>query len=46
MIFVVRLHVVAWGLTHHVLGTPEHGWEGFTFLGFATELLDGLISEL
>ncbi len=46
MIFVVRLHVVAWGLTHHVLGTPEHGWEGFTFLGFATELLEALVSEL
>ncbi len=46
MVFVVRLHVVAWGLTHHVLGTPEHGWEGFTFLGFATELLEGLIAEL
>jgi thiamine kinase-like enzyme len=45
MVFVVRLHVVAWGLTHHVLGTPEHGWEGFTFLGFATELLEGLIAE-
>jgi len=46
MVFVVRLHVVAWGLTHHVLGTPEHGWEGFTFLGFATELLTQLIAEL
>jgi thiamine kinase-like enzyme len=46
MVFVVRLHVVAWGLTHHVLGTPEHGWEGFTFLGFATELLSQLILEL
>jgi thiamine kinase-like enzyme len=46
MVLVVRLHVVAWGLTHHVLGTPEHGWEGFTFLGFATELLEGLIAEL
>jgi len=46
MVFVVRLHVVAWGLTHHVLGTPEHGWEGFTFLGFATELLEQLITEL
>jgi len=46
MVFVVRLHVVAWGLTHHVLGTPEHGWEGFTFLGFATEILEGLIDEL
>ena len=46
MIFVVRLHVVAWGLTHHVLGTPDsNGWPGFTFLGFATELLAGLISE-
>jgi len=46
MVFVVRLHVVAWGLTHHVLGTPEHGWEGFTFRGFATELLEQLVSEL
>jgi len=46
MVFVAQLHVVAWGLTHHVLGTPEHGWEGFTFLGFATELLTQLIAEL
>ena len=46
MVFVAQLHVVAWGLTHHVLGTPEHGWEGFTFLGFATELLEQLVSEL
>jgi thiamine kinase-like enzyme len=47
MVFVVRLHVVAWGLTHHVLGTPDsHGWPGFTFLGFATELLEQLVSEL
>jgi thiamine kinase-like enzyme len=46
MVFVVQLHVVAWGLTHHVLGTPEHGWEGFTFLGFANELLEQLVSEL
>jgi len=46
MVFVVRLHVVAWGLTHHVLGTPEHGWEGFTFLGFAIGLLEQLIAEL
>ncbi len=47
MVFVVRLHVVAWGLTHHVLGTPDkHGWPGFTFLGFATELLEQLIAEL
>ncbi len=46
MVLVVQLHVVAWGLTHHVLGTPEHGWEGFTFLGFATDLLTGLITEL
>jgi thiamine kinase-like enzyme len=46
MIFVARLHVVAWGLTHHVLGTPELGWEGFAFLGFATELLEQLVSEL
>jgi thiamine kinase-like enzyme len=45
MVFVVRLHVVAWGLTHHVLGTEARGWEGFTFLGFATELLNPLISE-
>jgi thiamine kinase-like enzyme len=46
MVFVVQLHVVAWGLSHHVLGTPEHGWEGFTFLGFATDLLEQLVSEL
>jgi thiamine kinase-like enzyme len=47
MIFVVRLHVVAWGLTHHALGTSDdQGWPGFTFLGFATGLLQGLISEL
>lgn len=46
MVFVVRLHVVAWGLTHHVLGTPAHGWEGFTFLGFAKDLLEQLIEEL
>ncbi len=47
MIFVVRLHVVAWSLTHHVISTPDsNGWPGFTFLGFATELLDGLIAEL
>lgn len=46
MVLVVQLHVVAWGLTHHVLGTPEHGWEGFTFLGFATDLLTQLIAEL
>jgi hypothetical protein len=46
MVFVVRLHVVAWGLSHHALETPEHGWEGFTFLGFATELLEQLIAEL
>jgi thiamine kinase-like enzyme len=43
MVFVVQLHVVAWGLTHHVLGTPAQGWEGFTFLGFATDLLDHLV---
>ena len=46
MVLVVQLHVVAWGLTHHVLGTPEHGWEGFTYLGFATDLLTGLIAEI
>lgn len=47
MVFVVRLHVVAWGLTHHALGTPDsNGWPGFTFLGFATELLGRLIAEL
>lgn len=46
MVFVVRLHVVAWGLTHHVLGTPAHGWEGFTFLGFATELLRQLVADV
>ncbi|MCX6093296.1 MAG: phosphotransferase [Candidatus Bipolaricaulota bacterium] len=46
MVLVVQLHVVAWALTHHTLGTPEHGWEGFTFLGFATDLLTGLITEL
>ena len=46
MVFVVRLHVVAWGLTHHVLDTPAHGWEGFTFLGFATDLMDQLLSEV
>lgn len=47
MVFVVRLHVVAWGLTHHVLGTPDsNGWPGFTFLGFATDLLGGLIAEI
>ena len=45
MVFVVRLHVVAWGLTHHVLETPAHGWEGFTFLGFATDLIDQLLLE-
>jgi len=42
MIFVVKMHNVAWGLTHHLLGTEEHGWEGFTFLGFATELIEHL----
>jgi len=46
MVFVVRLHVVAWGITHHVLGTLEQGWEGFTFLGFATDLLEQLTGEL
>ena len=45
MIFVVQLHVVAWGLTHHVLGTPAAGWAGFTYLGFATDLLEHLLSE-
>ncbi|MDD5265115.1 MAG: phosphotransferase, partial [Candidatus Bipolaricaulis sp.] len=43
MVLVVQLHVVAWGLTHHALGTPEHGWEGFTFLGFATDLLTAIL---
>jgi thiamine kinase-like enzyme len=46
MVLVVQLHVVAWGLTHHALGTPEHGWEGFTFLGFATELLAEILKTL
>jgi thiamine kinase-like enzyme len=46
MVLVVQLHVVAWGLTHHALGTPEHGWEGFTFLGFATDLLTEIIAKL
>ena len=45
MVFVVRLHVVAWGLTHHVLKTPAQGWEGFTFLGFASDLISQLLSE-
>ena len=45
MVFVVRLHVVAWGLTHHVLKTPAQGWEGFTFLGFATDLIAQLLLE-
>ena len=45
MVFVVRLHVVAWGLTHHVLKTPAQGWEGFTFLGFAADLMGQLLSE-
>ncbi len=43
MIFVVQMHNVAWGLTHHLLGTPAHGWEGFTHLGFATELIEHLL---
>ena len=43
MIFVVQMHNVAWGLTHHLLGTEEHGWEGFTFLGFATDLIEYLL---
>jgi len=42
MIFVVQMHNIAWGLTHHLLGTDEHGWEGFTFFGFATELIEHL----
>ncbi len=42
MIFVVQMHNVAWGLTHHLLGTPAHGWEGFTFLGFATDLVENM----
>jgi len=46
MVFVVRLHVVAWGITHAILGTPAQGWEGFTFLGFAGELLEQLLKEL
>ena len=46
MVLVLQLHVVAWGPTHHVLGTPEHGWEGFTYLGLATDLLTGLIAEI
>jgi len=46
MVLVVQLHVVAWGLTHHALGTPEHGWEGFTFLGFATDLLTEILKAL
>jgi len=43
MIFVVQMHNVAWGLTHHLLGTPAHGWEGFTHLGFAIELIEHLL---
>lgn len=43
MIFVVQMHNVSWGLTHHLLGTAAHGWEGFTFLGFATELLEHIV---
>ncbi|MEN6370214.1 MAG: choline kinase family protein [Thermotogota bacterium] len=46
MVLVVQLHVVAWGLTHHALGTPAHGWEGFTFLGFATDLLTEVLTAL
>lgn len=46
MVLVVQLHVVAWGLTHHMLGTPEHGWKGFTYLGFATDLLTELLARL
>jgi len=45
MIFVVQMHNVAWGLTHHLLGTEEHGWEGFTFLGFSTELIEHLLQS-
>ena len=45
MIFVAQLHVVAWGLTHHVIGTPPQGWEGFTFLGFAADLLEHVLSS-
>ena len=43
MIFIVRMHNVAWGLPYLLLGTEEHGWEGFTFLGFATELIEHLL---
>lgn len=46
MVFVAQLHVVAWGLTHHVMGTSSQGWEGFTFLGFATDLLEHLMAEI
>jgi len=28
-----------------VMGTPPQGWEGFTFLGYATELLEHLLAE-
>ena len=45
MIFVVQMHNVSWGLTHHLLGTEEHGWEGFTFLGFAIELIEHLLGS-
>ena len=45
MIFVVQMHNVSWGLTHHLLGTEEHGWEGFTFLGFSTELIEHLLQS-
>ena len=45
MIFVVQMHNVAWGLTHHLLGTPAHGCEGFTHLGFAMELIDHLLGS-
>lgn len=46
MVLVVQLHVVAWGFAHYAFGTPAHGWEGFTFLGFATELLTEIMKTL
>ena len=46
MILVVQLHVIAWGMTHHVMRTPQPGWEGFTFLGFATDLLSHLLANI
>jgi len=45
MIFVVQMHNGAWGLTHHLLGTQAHGWEGLTHLGFAAELIDHLLGS-